>query len=89
MLPVQGSGDGSGVWLAVALDLAAGVQGANGEHSCEESAPGLDADGRVSAVKGRGRADETTDETHAMLTHASVEGPSLHAVAESSPSCDP
>lgn len=49
---MQGWSDVSGVWLEVALGLGAVEQGVNGEHSCEETAPGFDADGRVSAVTG-------------------------------------
>lgn len=52
MLPVQGLVDVSVVWLAVEQGPGAGVQGANGEHSCEETALDFDADGCVYAVIG-------------------------------------
>lgn len=51
-MSVQGWVDVSGVWLGVEQGPGAGVQGANGEHSCEETALYFDADGRVYAVIG-------------------------------------
>lgn len=72
--------DVSGVWLGVALGLGAGVQGANGEHSCEETALHYAADGCVSAA-------DTTDE--AMLPRVSGVAPSSPVAMTSSPSCDP